>query len=157
MVPTRALCCLGWTPLQFPALSARPRLPCTPSASSSDIPPGAVPCAPLAAPWQGPRGGHLALLSSVRGDLTALPLLRSATGEAWHEIMLSCLSSRACDEHANATECGSDFAYFYFVSFIFLCSFLVRPISLASEGPGLSLAGPHDELTPCGRPMLVQG
>lgn len=41
--------------------------------------------------------------------------------------MLSCLSSRACDELANATECGSDFAYFYFVSFIFLCSFLVSP------------------------------
>lgn len=52
-------------------------------------------------------------------------LLRSATGEAWHEIMLSCLSDRACDEHASASECGSDFAYFYFVSFIFLCSFLV--------------------------------
>ena len=55
------------------------------------------------------------------------PLCRSATGEAWHEIMLSCLSSRACDELANATECGSDFAYFYFVSFIFLCSDLALP------------------------------
>ena len=59
--------------------------------------------------------------------LTLCPPLRSATGEAWHEIMLSCLSSRACDELANATECGSDFAYFYFVSLIFLCSFLVSP------------------------------
>nr|XP_012422183.1 PREDICTED: voltage-dependent N-type calcium channel subunit alpha-1B-like [Odobenus rosmarus divergens] len=49
----------------------------------------------------------------------------SATGEAWHEIMPSCLSNQACDEHANASECGSDFAYFYFVSFIFLCSFLM--------------------------------
>lgn len=54
-------------------------------------------------------------------------LSRSATGEAWHEIMLSCLGNRACDPHANASECGSDFAYFYFVSFIFLCSFLVSP------------------------------
>uniref|UniRef100_A0A8D0QEC4 Voltage-dependent N-type calcium channel subunit alpha n=1 Tax=Sus scrofa TaxID=9823 RepID=A0A8D0QEC4_PIG len=66
--------------------------------------------------------------NNFRTFLQALMLLfRSATGEAWHEIMLSCLSSRACDELANATECGSDFAYFYFVSFIFLCSFLVSP------------------------------
>ena len=52
---------------------------------------------------------------------------RSATGEAWHEIMLSCLSHRACEERSGnqGKECGSDFAYFYFVSFIFLCSFLV--------------------------------
>lgn len=52
---------------------------------------------------------------------------RSATGEAWHEIMLSCLSNRPCDKLSGTAgkECGSDFAYFYFVSFIFLCSFLV--------------------------------
>lgn len=57
------------------------------------------------------------------------PVPRSATGEAWHEIMLSCLSNRACDPLSGLTknECGSDFAYFYFVSFIFLCSFLVSP------------------------------
>ncbi|XP_073746668.1 voltage-dependent N-type calcium channel subunit alpha-1B-like [Callorhinus ursinus] len=65
--------------------------------------------------------------NNFRTFLQALMLLfRSATGEAWHEIMLSCLSNQACDEHANASECGSDFAYFYFVSFIFLCSFLRR-------------------------------
>lgn len=54
-------------------------------------------------------------------------LARSATGEAWHEIMLSCLSDRPCDKLSGTAgkECGSDFAYFYFVSFIFLCSFLV--------------------------------
>ncbi|XP_006497698.1 voltage-dependent N-type calcium channel subunit alpha-1B isoform X13 [Mus musculus] len=63
--------------------------------------------------------------NNFRTFLQALMLLfRSATGEAWHEIMLSCLGNRACDPHANASECGSDFAYFYFVSFIFLCSFL---------------------------------
>lgn len=52
---------------------------------------------------------------------------RSATGEGWHDIMLSCLSGKKCDEFTslNSNECGSDFAYFYFVSFIFLCSFLV--------------------------------
>ncbi|MEQ2222166.1 Voltage-dependent N-type calcium channel subunit alpha-1B, partial [Ilyodon furcidens] len=53
-------------------------------------------------------------------------LFRSATGEAWHEIMLACLSNRPCDKLSGSSgkECGSDFAYFYFVSFIFLCSFL---------------------------------
>lgn len=52
---------------------------------------------------------------------------RSATGEAWHEIMLGCLSNRPCEDLSGISEkeCGSDFAYFYFVSFIFLCSFLV--------------------------------
>uniref|UniRef100_UPI00063C4033 LOW QUALITY PROTEIN: voltage-dependent N-type calcium channel subunit alpha-1B-like n=1 Tax=Odobenus rosmarus divergens TaxID=9708 RepID=UPI00063C4033 len=61
--------------------------------------------------------------NEVGGSLFC-PMRTSATGEAWHEIMPSCLSNQACDEHANASECGSDFAYFYFVSFIFLCSFL---------------------------------
>uniref|UniRef100_A0A8C2V571 Voltage-dependent N-type calcium channel subunit alpha n=1 Tax=Chinchilla lanigera TaxID=34839 RepID=A0A8C2V571_CHILA len=70
--------------------------------------------------------------NNFRTFLQALMLLfRSATGEAWHEIMLSCLSNRACDLHANASECGSDFAYFYFVSFIFLCSFLMLNLFVA--------------------------
>uniref|UniRef100_A0A803T1K0 Voltage-dependent N-type calcium channel subunit alpha n=1 Tax=Anolis carolinensis TaxID=28377 RepID=A0A803T1K0_ANOCA len=66
--------------------------------------------------------------------LQALMLLfRSATGEAWHEIMLACLSNRACDQLSNLSknECGSDFAYFYFVSFIFLCSFLMLNLFVA--------------------------
>uniref|UniRef100_A0A671Q3B8 Voltage-dependent N-type calcium channel subunit alpha n=1 Tax=Sinocyclocheilus anshuiensis TaxID=1608454 RepID=A0A671Q3B8_9TELE len=60
-------------------------------------------------------------------------LFRSATGEAWHEIMLSCLSDRPCDRDSGYTgkECGSDFAYFYFVSFIFLCSFLMLNLFVA--------------------------
>uniref|UniRef100_A0A8C6F9D7 Voltage-dependent N-type calcium channel subunit alpha n=1 Tax=Monodon monoceros TaxID=40151 RepID=A0A8C6F9D7_MONMO len=70
--------------------------------------------------------------NNFRTFLQALMLLfRSATGEAWHEIMLSCLGSRACDTLANAAECGSDFAYFYFVSFIFLCSFLMLNLFVA--------------------------
>uniref|UniRef100_A0A7N8XQE1 Voltage-dependent N-type calcium channel subunit alpha n=1 Tax=Mastacembelus armatus TaxID=205130 RepID=A0A7N8XQE1_9TELE len=60
-------------------------------------------------------------------------LFRSATGEAWHEIMLSCLSNRPCDKLSGLVgkECGSDFAYFYFVSFIFLCSFLMLNLFVA--------------------------
>uniref|UniRef100_UPI0037E984D5 voltage-dependent N-type calcium channel subunit alpha-1B-like n=1 Tax=Semicossyphus pulcher TaxID=241346 RepID=UPI0037E984D5 len=60
-------------------------------------------------------------------------LFRSATGEAWHEIMLACLSNRRCDSLSGTLgkECGSDFAYFYFVSFIFLCSFLMLNLFVA--------------------------
>ncbi|XP_037835455.1 voltage-dependent N-type calcium channel subunit alpha-1B [Kryptolebias marmoratus] len=60
-------------------------------------------------------------------------LFRSATGEAWHEIMLACLSKRPCDKLSGTSgkECGSDFAYFYFVSFIFLCSFLMLNLFVA--------------------------
>ncbi|KAL0965374.1 hypothetical protein UPYG_G00280480 [Umbra pygmaea] len=60
-------------------------------------------------------------------------LFRSATGEAWHEIMLACLSNRPCDKLSGSggKECGSDFAYFYFVSFIFLCSFLMLNLFVA--------------------------
>ncbi|XP_053939970.1 voltage-dependent N-type calcium channel subunit alpha-1B isoform X8 [Cuculus canorus] len=72
--------------------------------------------------------------NNFRTFLQALMLLfRSATGEAWQEIMLSCLSKRACDPLSGLTknECGSDFAYFYFVSFIFLCSFLMLNLFVA--------------------------
>ncbi|KAJ7994007.1 hypothetical protein DPEC_G00261480 [Dallia pectoralis] len=72
--------------------------------------------------------------NNFRTFLQALMLLfRSATGEAWHEIMLSCLSHRACDERSGnlGKDCGSDFAYFYFVSFIFLCSFLMLNLFVA--------------------------
>uniref|UniRef100_S4RZ13 Voltage-dependent P/Q-type calcium channel 2a n=1 Tax=Petromyzon marinus TaxID=7757 RepID=S4RZ13_PETMA len=60
-------------------------------------------------------------------------LFRSATGEAWQEIMLSCLSKKPCEQHSLNGEnvCGSDFAYFYFVSFIFLCSFLMLNLFVA--------------------------
>ncbi|CAN0379712.1 unnamed protein product [Lampetra planeri] len=60
-------------------------------------------------------------------------LFRSATGEAWHEIMLACLSGRECAKGTDIFEkdCGSDFAYFYFVSFIFLCSFLMLNLFVA--------------------------
>lgn len=57
---------------------------------------------------------------------------RSATGEAWQEIMLSCLEGKGCEPDTTATSgqnenerCGTELAYVYFVSFIFFCSFLV--------------------------------
>uniref|UniRef100_A0A8C7LGB1 Voltage-dependent N-type calcium channel subunit alpha-1B n=1 Tax=Oncorhynchus kisutch TaxID=8019 RepID=A0A8C7LGB1_ONCKI len=58
---------------------------------------------------------------------------KNALLNAWHEIMLSCLSNRPCDKLSGSggKECGSDFAYFYFVSFIFLCSFLMLNLFVA--------------------------
>lgn len=75
------------------------------------------------------------MLRPLTSSFNVCVFSRSATGEAWHEIMLACLSNRPCDKLSGTVgkECGSDFAYFYFVSFIFLCSFLV------SLGVGLGL------------------
>uniref|UniRef100_A0A4X2M1G8 Voltage-dependent P/Q-type calcium channel subunit alpha-1A n=1 Tax=Vombatus ursinus TaxID=29139 RepID=A0A4X2M1G8_VOMUR len=72
--------------------------------------------------------------NNFRTFFQALMLLfRSATGEAWHNIMLSCLSGKPCDKNSGIREpeCGNEFAYFYFVSFIFLCSFLMLNLFVA--------------------------
>ncbi|XP_026077314.1 voltage-dependent P/Q-type calcium channel subunit alpha-1A-like isoform X20 [Carassius auratus] len=72
--------------------------------------------------------------NNFRTFIMALMLLfRSATGEAWHEIMLACLGGMECDENSRneGPECGSNFAYAYFVSFIFLCSFLMLNLFVA--------------------------
>ncbi|XP_045548030.1 voltage-dependent P/Q-type calcium channel subunit alpha-1A [Salmo salar] len=72
--------------------------------------------------------------NNFRTFIMALMLLfRSATGEAWHDIMLSCLGGKTCDPDSGNTEpeCGSTFAYTYFVSFIFFCSFLMLNLFVA--------------------------
>ncbi|XP_078797055.1 calcium channel, voltage-dependent, P/Q type, alpha 1A subunit, b isoform X20 [Oryzias latipes] len=73
--------------------------------------------------------------NNFRTFIMALMLLfRSATGEAWHEIMLACLGEQKCDPESGnegKKECGSTFAYTYFVSFIFLCSFLMLNLFVA--------------------------
>ncbi|KAM9784219.1 voltage-dependent P/Q-type calcium channel subunit alpha-1A isoform 9-T9 [Syngnathus typhle] len=72
--------------------------------------------------------------NNFRTFVQALMLLfRSATGEAWHEIMLACLGGKDCDELAGnpEPECGSQVAYLYFVSFIFFCSFLMLNLFVA--------------------------
>ncbi|XP_071818049.1 voltage-dependent L-type calcium channel subunit alpha-1D-like isoform X4 [Apostichopus japonicus] len=50
-----------------------------------------------------------------------LVLFRSATGEAWQQVMLECINN------AN----GSDFAYIYFISFYSICSFLIINLFVA--------------------------
>uniref|UniRef100_A0A6I8P6Y4 Voltage-dependent P/Q-type calcium channel subunit alpha-1A n=1 Tax=Ornithorhynchus anatinus TaxID=9258 RepID=A0A6I8P6Y4_ORNAN len=80
------------------------------------------------------EGSHITEHNNFRTFFQALMLLfRSATGEAWHDIMLSCLSGKPCDENSGIKEpeCGNEFAYFYFVSFIFLCSFLMLNLFVA--------------------------
>ena len=66
-----------------------------------------------------------------------LVLFRSATGEAWQEIMLSCKKdpSVICDplseDAGNPSGCGTDFAYPYFISFFVVCSFLILNLFVA--------------------------
>uniref|UniRef100_A0A2K5DJT0 Voltage-dependent L-type calcium channel subunit alpha n=1 Tax=Aotus nancymaae TaxID=37293 RepID=A0A2K5DJT0_AOTNA len=73
----------------------------------------------------------------VRGR-RAQPLLssRCATGEAWQEILLACSYGKLCDpesEYAPGEEytCGTNFAYYYFISFYMLCAFLVINLFVA--------------------------
>ncbi|KIH68556.1 hypothetical protein ANCDUO_01101 [Ancylostoma duodenale] len=68
-----------------------------------------------------------------------LVLFRSATGEAWQEVMLSCSDREdvRCDQHSDdykrdkEARCGVNFAYPYFISFFMLCSFLVINLFVA--------------------------
>ncbi|KAK4471145.1 hypothetical protein MN116_005541 [Schistosoma mekongi] len=64
-----------------------------------------------------------------------LVLFRSATGEAWQEIMLSCVNGKPkLDElgyNGPRATCGSNFAYPYFISFYMVCSFLIINLFVA--------------------------
>ncbi|XP_065213855.1 voltage-dependent calcium channel type A subunit alpha-1 [Planococcus citri] len=87
--------------------------------------------------------------NNFQNFIQALMLLfRCATGEAWPNIMLACISGQACAKPTDpnsqnnntavaktddgaAGECGSNIAYPYFVSFIFFCSFLMLNLFVA--------------------------
>jgi len=66
-----------------------------------------------------------------------LVLFRSSTGEAWQEIMLSCIKdpSVECDPRSDDAGdergCGTNFAYPYFISFFIVCAFLVLNLFVA--------------------------
>ncbi|KAH8378094.1 hypothetical protein KR093_009147, partial [Drosophila rubida] len=64
-----------------------------------------------------------------------LVLFRSATGEAWQEIMMSCSAQPdvRCDQNSDTPgeQCGSSIAYPYFISFYVLCSFLIINLFVA--------------------------
>ncbi|KAM4722199.1 voltage-dependent R-type calcium channel subunit alpha-1E [Rhinophrynus dorsalis] len=82
---------------------------------------------------------HINRHNNFRSFFSSLMLLfRSATGEAWQEIMLSCLGDKGCEPDTSAPSghnenerCGTDLAYVYFVSFIFFCSFLMLNLFVA--------------------------
>ncbi|XP_036891194.1 voltage-dependent R-type calcium channel subunit alpha-1E [Sturnira hondurensis] len=82
---------------------------------------------------------HINRHNNFRSFFGSLMLLfRSATGEAWQEIMLSCLGEKGCEPDTTAPagqseseRCGTDLAYVYFVSFIFFCSFLMLNLFVA--------------------------
>ncbi|CAF0874259.1 unnamed protein product [Adineta steineri] len=65
-----------------------------------------------------------------------LVLFRSATGEAWQEIMYSCgpSANATCDSRSRPKKdeyCGSYFSIPYFLSFYILCSFLIINLFVA--------------------------
>ncbi|XP_003498938.3 voltage-dependent L-type calcium channel subunit alpha-1S isoform X1 [Cricetulus griseus] len=65
-----------------------------------------------------------------------LLLFRCATGEAWQEILLACSYGKLCDpesDYAPGEEytCGTNFAYYYFISFYMLCAFLIINLFVA--------------------------
>ncbi|XP_059469831.1 muscle calcium channel subunit alpha-1 isoform X4 [Neocloeon triangulifer] len=67
-----------------------------------------------------------------------LVLFRSATGEAWQDIMMDCSSRPGevrCDLRADDVtsyhDCGSSIAFPYFISFYVLCSFLIINLFVA--------------------------
>ncbi|XP_053377535.1 muscle calcium channel subunit alpha-1-like isoform X3 [Mercenaria mercenaria] len=66
-----------------------------------------------------------------------LVLFRSATGEAWQQIMLACIYDKEnvkCDpkaENRDQDSCGNNFAFIYFITFYILCSFLIINLFVA--------------------------
>ncbi|XP_046731246.1 calcium channel, voltage-dependent, L type, alpha 1D subunit, a isoform X1 [Silurus meridionalis] len=65
-----------------------------------------------------------------------LLLFRCATGEAWQEIMLACMSGKLCDPESDYNPgeemtCGSGFAIIYFITFYMLCAFVIINLFVA--------------------------
>ncbi|XP_038071611.1 voltage-dependent calcium channel type A subunit alpha-1-like isoform X1 [Patiria miniata] len=71
--------------------------------------------------------------------MSLILLFRCATGDSWQGIMFACVQGSKCHPESlppDAPEdkingCGSAFSYAYFVSFIFLCSFLMLNLFVA--------------------------
>ena len=63
-------------------------------------------------------------------------MVRSATGEAWQEVMMAVSNHplAACDPYSDdaGKQCGTGFAFPYFITFYVLCSFLVYHLLLLS-------------------------
>ncbi|XP_045715996.1 voltage-dependent L-type calcium channel subunit alpha-1S isoform X2 [Phyllostomus hastatus] len=65
-----------------------------------------------------------------------LLLFRCATGEAWQEVLLASSYGKLCDPESDygpgeEHTCGTNFAYYYFISFYMLCAFLIINLFVA--------------------------
>ncbi|XP_035871899.1 voltage-dependent L-type calcium channel subunit alpha-1S isoform X2 [Phyllostomus discolor] len=65
-----------------------------------------------------------------------LLLFRCATGEAWQEVLLASSYGKLCDPESDygpgeEYTCGTNFAYYYFISFYMLCAFLIINLFVA--------------------------
>ncbi|XP_065679404.1 voltage-dependent P/Q-type calcium channel subunit alpha-1A isoform X2 [Hydra vulgaris] len=63
-------------------------------------------------------------------------LFRISTGENWPKIMMACSYGAPCDYdmatvNDNSNQCGTYLTYVYFISFIFLCCFLMLNLFVA--------------------------
>ncbi|CAL8106991.1 unnamed protein product [Calicophoron daubneyi] len=77
------------------------------------------------------KEGQITSFNNFHGFFNAVLLLfRCATGESWQEVMLICADPPECVNKSTGG-CGSTSSYMYFVSFIFLCSFLMLNLFVA--------------------------
>ena len=85
--------------------------------------------------------------AGAKSDIYVSCRCRSATGEAWHEVMMAVSNypMAVCDPHSDDAGklCGSSFAFPYFIAFYVLCSFLVSNKCIAVR----KVATPLRELT----------
>ncbi|KRX80625.1 Voltage-dependent calcium channel type A subunit alpha-1 [Trichinella sp. T6] len=72
-------------------------------------------------------------------------LFRCATGEAWQEVTLACIANRKCDPRTGKlnNECGTNFAYVYFTSFMLNLFIAVIMDNFDYLTRDSSILGPH--------------
>ncbi|KRY49213.1 Voltage-dependent calcium channel type A subunit alpha-1 [Trichinella britovi] len=72
-------------------------------------------------------------------------LFRCATGEAWQEVTLACIANRKCDPRTGKlnNECGTNFAYVYFTSFMLNLFVAVIMDNFDYLTRDSSILGPH--------------
>ncbi|XP_065680136.1 voltage-dependent L-type calcium channel subunit alpha-1D isoform X3 [Hydra vulgaris] len=84
------------------------------------------------------RWSYINKYNNFRTFLSSLQVLfEVASGDNWPNIMMACINGAKCDNELRAVQldkvlvCGSDAAYFYFISFILFCYYLMLNLILA--------------------------
>lgn len=62
---------------------------------------------------------------------SVMVLIRVTTLDAWHEIMIACADVDSINCQDTSDNCGSYISYFYFASFVFICSYIMTHLFLA--------------------------